>query len=96
MENHLRLPWKQAYEAPGIMINSAQFDGVKSQEGKDRVIEFLKEINSGDFKINYKLRDWLISRQRYWGAPIPIVYCEKCGESGLFLKRIYQFCFLKR
>lgn len=71
---------KEAYEAPGVMINSAQFDGTSSVEGKEKVIQYFKENGFGDKKINYKLRDWLISRQRYWGAPIPIVYCDECGE----------------
>ena len=71
---------KEAYEAPGVMINSAQFDGTSSVEGKEKVIQYFKEKGFGDKKINYKLRDWLISRQRYWGAPIPIVYCDECGE----------------
>jgi len=51
-----------------------------STKGKEAIIEWFKEKKIGDKKINYKLRDWLISRQRYWGAPIPIVYCESCGE----------------
>ncbi len=70
----------EAYTGPGIMINSGQFDGMKSEEAKKKITEWLKEKGVADFKINYKLRDWLISRQRYWGTPIPIVYCEKCGE----------------
>ncbi len=71
---------EQAYEEPGIMINSAQFNGMASQKGIDAVIDYLKQIGYGSKKVNYKLRDWLISRQRYWGAPIPIIHCEKCGE----------------
>jgi len=71
---------ERAYEEPGIMINSAQFNGMASQKGIDAVVEFLSQIGCGRKKVNYKLRDWLISRQRYWGAPIPIIYCEKCGE----------------
>ena len=64
----------------GVMTDSEEFDGLSSQEGKNAIIEKLKAMGKGDFKINYRLRDWLISRQRYWGAPIPVVYCEKCGE----------------
>ena len=64
----------------GVMVDSEEFDGLTSNEGKTAVIEKLKEMDKGDFKVNYRLRDWLISRQRYWGAPIPVVYCEKCGE----------------
>ena len=73
-------PLTEAYTEPGIMINSGKFDGMDSTKGKEAIIEWFKEKKIGDKKINYKLRDWLISRQRYWGAPIPIVYCESCGE----------------
>ena len=71
---------QEAYTGPGTLINSNQFDGMPSEEAKKKITEWLKEKGVGDFKVNYKLRDWLISRQRYWGTPIPIVYCEKCGE----------------
>ena len=71
---------EEAYIEPGIMINSGKFDGIQSKQGINKVIEFLEEKGIGERKINYKLRDWLISRQRYWGAPIPIIYCPKCGE----------------
>ncbi|MCM8768247.1 MAG: leucine--tRNA ligase [Candidatus Omnitrophica bacterium] len=70
----------QAYEGEGVMINSGCFDGLPSEKGKRKVVEWLKERNLGDFTVTYKLRDWIFSRQRYWGEPIPIVYCEKCGE----------------
>ncbi len=63
----------------GIMVNSAEFNEMSSEEGKIAVIEKLAETNQGQLKTNYRLRDWLVSRQRYWGAPIPVVYCEKCG-----------------
>ncbi|MBN1465215.1 leucine--tRNA ligase [candidate division KSB1 bacterium] len=69
-----------AYTDAGVMMNSAIFDGLNSEVGKVRIVEWLKERKSGQEKINYKLRDWLISRQRYWGAPIPILFCEQCGE----------------
>ncbi len=74
---------EMAYEDPGIMINSAHFSGTPSKEGQARVIDYLKEKGVGDRQVNYKLRDWLISRQRYWGAPIPIIYCDSCGEVPL-------------
>ncbi len=75
---------KEAYEAPGYMINSDQFNGLPSHEkGIPAVIGYLKEKGWGDKKVNYRLRDWLISRQRYWGAPIPVVFCEKCGEVAI-------------
>lgn len=73
-------PMTKAYEEPGIMINSGPFTGTPSQQGLAQVIEYLEKMNVGGRKINFKLRDWLISRQRYWGAPIPIIYCEQCGE----------------
>ncbi len=64
---------------PGTMVNSAQFNGLPSQQGIEAVSDFLAEKGWGGHAISYRLRDWLISRQRYWGAPIPIIYCEKCG-----------------
>ncbi len=72
-------PFTQAYEEPGIMINSGEFSGLDSEKGKKKVTEKLKEKKLGDFEIRYKLRDWLISRQRYWGTPIPIIHCSSCG-----------------
>lgn len=70
----------QAYIEPGIMINSGIFTGLNSEEGIEKIISYLEEKNLGSRKVNYRLRDWLISRQRYWGTPIPIIHCEKCGE----------------
>ena len=64
----------------GKMVNSGDFDGLSGDEAKEKVTAWLEERNSGALKVNYRLRDWLVSRQRYWGAPIPIVYCDKCGE----------------
>ncbi len=69
-----------AYTDPGIMINSGIFNGINSEEGIEKIISYLEEKKLGKKKINYRLRDWLISRQRYWGTPIPIIHCEKCGE----------------
>ncbi len=63
----------------GIMVNSGPFSGTPAVEGKEKVISWLEEHGLGKKAVNYRLRDWLISRQRYWGAPIPIVYCKKCG-----------------
>ncbi len=68
-----------AYTGEGIMVNSGDFNGFESEEGKKEITRYIEKNNLGKFSINYKLRDWLISRQRYWGAPIPIVYCDKCG-----------------
>jgi leucyl-tRNA synthetase len=72
-------PLTEAYTEEGIMVNSRQFDGTHSSEGIKSVIKYLEEKGWGKGTISYKLRDWLISRQRYWGAPIPIIYCDKCG-----------------
>ncbi len=68
-----------AYEEPGVMINSGQFTGLPSEEGKQKIIEYAEEKGFGKRQINYRLRDWGISRQRYWGTPIPMVYCDACG-----------------
>ena len=69
-----------AYPGDGLLVNSGAFNGLAKADGIVKVTEWLKETGKADFAVNYKLRDWLVSRQRYWGAPIPIVYCEKCGE----------------
>ncbi len=68
------------YVEDGILVNSEEFSGLAVEDGKKAILEKLKGKGQGDFKINYRLRDWLISRQRYWGTPIPVVYCDKCGE----------------
>ena len=70
---------EKAYTGDGVMINSGIFDGMKSNEARSAVISYIKENGYGEKKISYRLRDWLISRQRYWGAPIPIIYCDDCG-----------------
>jgi len=70
---------EQAYIEPGKMVNSAQFDGTLSTDGIAAVTKYLEEKRWGKGTISYRMRDWLISRQRYWGAPIPIVSCPKCG-----------------
>jgi len=69
----------QAYESEGVMVNSGEFSGLHSKEGKEKIISWLENKNLGKRKIEYRIKDWLISRQRYWGTPIPIVYCAKCG-----------------
>lgn len=68
-----------AYDGPGIMINSGEFNGLDSEQGKVAIAKWLEQKNIGKRHINYRLRDWLVSRQRYWGAPIPIIYCPECG-----------------
>lgn len=65
--------------ATGIMVNSGILDGLSVEDAKKKIVEFLTEKGIGHEKVNFKLRDWVFSRQRYWGEPIPIVYCEKCG-----------------
>lgn len=68
-----------AYVDPGVLVNSGEFNGMKNEDAKKAITEKAVKGGYGEFKTQYRLRDWLISRQRYWGAPIPIVYCEKCG-----------------
>ena len=63
----------------GIMVNSGILDGLTVEEAKKKIISYLEEKGIARAKVNYKLRDWVFSRQRYWGEPIPLVYCEKCG-----------------
>lgn len=70
---------KEAYTEPGIMVNSGPFNGEMSTAGKQAVIEYAEDEGYGEGRVQYRLRDWLISRQRYWGAPIPIIHCPKCG-----------------
>ncbi len=65
--------------ATGEMVNSGILNGLSVQEAIEKITQFLEEQGKGKFKVNYKLRDWVFSRQRYWGEPIPLVYCEKCG-----------------
>ncbi len=69
----------EAFAAEGYLVNSGEFTGMPSQEAIGAVIRKVEELGIGQAQVNYRLRDWLISRQRYWGAPIPIVYCEHCG-----------------
>lgn len=68
------------YTEDGILVNSDNFDGLKSTEARESITAFLEEKGFGKKCVNYRLRDWLISRQRYWGTPIPIIYCDDCGE----------------
>jgi leucyl-tRNA synthetase len=70
---------KAAYVEPGFMVNSGPFDGTPNLEGISKVAAFADEQGFGKKTVNYRLRDWLISRQRAWGAPIPVVYCDQCG-----------------
>jgi len=70
---------KEAYTGAGKLVGSGQFDGMDNDDAKKAVVEWLDEQNIGKTTINYRLRDWQISRQRYWGAPIPFIQCDKCG-----------------
>ena len=69
----------KAFEESGILVNSAEFDGLSSDDAKKKITEKLVGLNKGSWTENYRLKDWLISRQRYWGTPIPIIYCDSCG-----------------
>lgn len=69
----------EAYTEEGILVNSNEFDGMNNIEAKKAITQKSVDEGFGEFKTQYRLRDWLVSRQRYWGAPIPVVYCEKCG-----------------
>ena len=71
---------KEAYTEDGILLNSDKYNGLTSEEARKKLTEWLEKEGIGHGTINYKLRDWLVSRQRYWGAPIPIIYCDKCAR----------------
>lgn len=71
---------REAYVNKGILKNSGQFDGLTSEDAFEAIAEYFEKEGTGKKRLNYRLRDWGISRQRYWGAPIPIIYCDKCGE----------------
>ena len=68
------------YHGDGILVNSGEFDGLTVEEGQKAIVSKLAKDGVAEFKTNYRLRDWLVSRQRYWGAPIPIIHCPHCGE----------------
>ncbi|KKS64784.1 leucine--tRNA ligase [Candidatus Daviesbacteria bacterium RIFCSPLOWO2_01_FULL_43_38] len=67
------------YTGEGILVNSGEFDGLSSTEAREKISDYIEKHNLGKRQVHFHLRDWLISRQRYWGPPIPIIYCDKCG-----------------
>jgi leucyl-tRNA synthetase len=69
----------KAWEGPGVMVNSGCYSGLDNETGKERISEFLESKGLGKSSVNYRIRDWLVSRQRYWGTPIPVIYCDDCG-----------------
>ncbi|MBD2522630.1 leucine--tRNA ligase [Nostoc sp. FACHB-133] len=75
----VEVDYKQAYTEPGILINSGAFTGIASTDAKPAIIEYAEKQGFGKVRVQYRLRDWLISRQRYWGAPIPVIHCPNCG-----------------
>ncbi|MEA3422254.1 MAG: leucine--tRNA ligase, partial [Bacillota bacterium] len=78
----------ESYSGDGILVNSELINGMNVKEAKEKMIQFIEENDFGNRKTNYKLRDWVFSRQRYWGEPIPIVHCEKCGMVALNEKEL--------
>ncbi|NJK35676.1 MAG: leucine--tRNA ligase [Oscillatoriales cyanobacterium SM2_2_1] len=74
-------PWTEraAYTEPGTIVNSGQFDGMDSQQAKTKIVEYAETQGWGKARVQFRLRDWLISRQRYWGCPIPVIHCPQCG-----------------
>ncbi|MEH1856404.1 MAG: leucine--tRNA ligase [Nostoc sp.] len=75
----IQIEYNQAYTEPGILINSGVFTGMTSTDAKQAIIEYAQQQGFGKVRVQYRLRDWLISRQRYWGAPIPVIHCPNCG-----------------
>ena len=75
----IMIDYDSAYTEPGILINSGSFSGMTSTDAKQAIVKYAEEQGFGKLRVQYRLRDWLISRQRYWGAPIPVIHCPNCG-----------------
>jgi leucyl-tRNA synthetase len=78
-DTKIEIELKKAFEEDGFLVNSAQFSGIPSEEAREKIADHLENEGLGKRAVNFKLRDWGISRQRYWGTPIPVVYCTSCG-----------------
>ena len=76
-------PLTEAYEGSGVLVNSGKFDGIPNEDAMKAITDWLVEQGKGKYQVRYRLRDWLISRQRYWGTPIPIIYCDNCGPAAV-------------
>ncbi|MGA8944288.1 MAG: leucine--tRNA ligase [Thermoactinomyces sp.] len=79
LDQELKQPLTEAYTGEGVLFSSGQFDGMNNRKAIREIANYLAEQGLGKWSVNYRLRDWLISRQRYWGTPIPIIYCDECG-----------------
>jgi leucyl-tRNA synthetase len=79
VSNIIQIEYNEAYTEPGILINSGIFSGMASTDAKQAIVEYAEQQGFGKARVQYRLRDWLISRQRYWGAPIPVIHCPNCG-----------------
>ncbi|AFZ23387.1 leucyl-tRNA synthetase [Cylindrospermum stagnale PCC 7417] len=75
----IMIDYDNAYTEPGILINSGSFSGMTATDAKQAIVKYAEEQGFGKLRVQYRLRDWLISRQRYWGAPIPVIHCPNCG-----------------